>query len=194
MSFSETLKKYLTSRQCFKDEDFKGKMTSDPSLRSLQQAIDSFYWPLKELCRKNASSWKIQIGFGKGNATADQYVAVIPLDQKVSEGIFFCICFDHSGTGCVMGAMAAMKKTPLIGLPLIERALCPSKNDSGQKWQMVAPYTIDIGKWNNAFFYCEEIHLHRIISDELSTEKQIINCFEKSRVLIEKILSERQEQ
>ena len=191
MLFCEALKNYLIVRQEFDDTFFKGKITSDPSLRTLQQTMDAFYWPLRELSRAKALSWKIQIGFGKGNATPNQYVALVPPSQKVSDGIFFCICFDHVGGGCVMGAMAAIKNLPIIDLPLIERALYPSKDDPIQKWQMIAPHTIDVGKWNNAFFYCEEIHLHDINADINSTEKKISSCFEKTRILIEEILSKK---
>ena len=67
---------------------------SDPELSSLQKAMDGLYLPLKEILRASSKGWKIQMGFGQCSATADQYIALLPPEQKVSNGVYFVFVLD----------------------------------------------------------------------------------------------------
>ncbi len=100
--------------------DDETNTTNNPIFDEVKNDLEK----LKSYLEKEFSSFyghklSIDISSGAGKFTLIPYVAILPEEQKVSDGIYSVICFDIEGKGALVGCAESIKKKK--GLPVIRR-------------------------------------------------------------------------
>lgn len=167
-----------------------GESTSTQELKKIHDIIQRLSDEFFDICKRKKVRWAVKFSIGQGRATPDHYIAILPPGQKVSDGTYFCICFDRSGTGCVLGAMTSLLNRQHLRTPLVVRAKVTS---AGKKnpWELISPYTIDILEKNNGFYNPLEITRSKLLSNPQETAKKIITHLETSFPLILELIEEK---
>lgn len=128
-------------------------------------------------------SWKAKWSIGKGRATPDHYLCLLPPSQKTSDGIYVVFCFSREGDGCVLGCATSVSKKKELPDGITERAI-KHKSD----WQLRPAYKINVHDYNNAFFNPLEITAEMVKNDPKGTDALILKHLHESCDLCNQLL------
>ena len=129
-------------------------------------------------------SWKVKWSIGKGRATADHYLCLLPPSQKTSDGIYVVFCFSREGDGCVLGCATSVSKKKELPEGITERAT-KHKGD----WQLKPSCKINVHDYNNAFFNPLEITVDMVTKEPQGTDALILKHLKESCDLCNQLLN-----
>lgn len=96
--------------------------TSDGQTAAVRTALQN----LKNWAQSNFSQYdnvplKVEISKGSGYFPKVPWLAILPPEQKVSDGVYFVLCFGREGAGGVAGCASSV--TNRTGLEVVQRSL-----------------------------------------------------------------------
>ena len=169
-----------------------GGSTASDILKPVYLALRAIKLNLLQLLNKNNNRWILQMSIGQGAATPDHYIAILPPKQKVSNGIYFCICFDRNGTGCVMGAMTSLFTPQHVDIPPVVRAEQFSNPSTHSKdWRMLPPNTVNVWSRNNAFFNPVEFTCEYMLNQSDTIKMEITSHIDRSLQMVQDIIDKK---
>lgn len=189
----ESFNFYFAERKKLAQQDgWIGKTTASEVLKPIYLALRSLKLNLIQLLIDKNIRWTVQPSIGQGAATPDHYVAILPPKQKVSDGLYFCICFDRDGMGVVMGVMTSLLTPQHVAVPTIVRAE-PVANASNQqkKWKMIPPNTVNVWAKNNAFYNPIEMTDDYMSNDPDSFMRETLNHIDSSIQLVQSLIDKK---
>ena len=188
--FAEPFLMYFAERAKLSvSKDWIGKSTASEKLTPIYMALRAIKLNFQLFFREKKIDWIIQASIGQGAATPDHYIAFLPPGQKVSNGIYYCFCFDRDGKGCVGGAMTSLLTTQRIDEQTIERAMQISPTAKNPSWELRKPNKINVWSRNNAFFNPVEFSRDDFEQVPAATEKMMEEHIVASRQLVLSLIS-----
>lgn len=189
--FAESFIKYFNERaKLSESNEWIGKSTAANVLTPIYLALRSIKLNLQQLLKERRIDWSIQASIGQGAATPDHYIALLPRGQKVSNGIYYCLCFDRNGNGCVGGAMTSLLTNQHLDEKTVERAAplttALSKNTV---WELREPNKINVWSRNNAFYNPMEFSRDFFGQSPNVADQLLIEHIETSRQIILNLIS-----
>ena len=178
---------FRTRKQLNLSDGWIGQSTSSDVLQPLYISIKELSESIKIVCRQLGVNWTVKFSLGHGRATPDQYISVLPPGQAVSDGIYFCICFDRTGTGCVMGAMTSISNKQVSKELLVQRGEMTSKNKSSA-WFLYPPNQVNIFDKNNGFYNPTELLYSQIKDTKFDMQGCFVRHFLNSQKKINDLL------
>ena len=185
--FSQILNSFFNERNTLhKSPETKwGISINSPNFKNIKNKLEL----LQDSIIKNFQSsfvpnWKVKWSIGKGRATADHYLCLLPPSQKTSDGIYVVFCFSREGDGCVFGCATSVSKKKELPNGITERAT-KHKRD----WQLKSSCKINVHDYNNAFFNPLEITVDMVTKDPQGTDALILKHLKESCDLCNQLLN-----
>lgn len=110
--------------------------TSSPKILAVKESLLSLKkWAELEFPKYKGVSLSVDISDGSGNFPRVPWIAILPPQQKVSDGVYFVLCFGREGHGAIAGcATSVTNSTNLITVKRSEnKPLRINVNGTGPK-------------------------------------------------------------
>jgi putative restriction endonuclease len=78
--------------------------TNDAGTEAVREALENLrFWAERAFPSYNGIPLTVEVSEGSGNFPRVPWVAVLPPEQGVSNGVYFVVCFGREGAGAVAG-------------------------------------------------------------------------------------------
>lgn len=168
-----------------------GESVSSTILTPTYLALRQLKIQLGAFLKEEKINWSIQVSMGQGRATPDHYIALLSGNQKVSNGIYYCLCFDREGTGCVCGIMKSLTTRQKVEVDTQIRASASEQNAKSATWELYPPNNVNVWMRNNAFYNPIEITMKKLQASPEEICKELKKHIIDSSPMVAELVSKR---